>query len=290
MEFTDVTMDCYGVTPTPDTEEYRIEATVDAAGELPTTAIFVFAIGDKTDVASDTFARVAYPQDLNNLYASRDTAIAADVTEYLASYASFQYTDLDIAVGAKAMLKTRINDLVKRWETYDSDFTDGSGESQPYPSSDPAVEEELQAAYVTARDDTVSAEKQVTSAETALQDARDDVDTANKFVETYQSAVDFLTTYNATLYDYMDNLTVEGSTAAGIRNTSLTPVLSAYTSDNTGKLQYWLNSVATAEQEVSTAKQDKIEAEQELAAAQAAEDKALADMLACCPNFDPATV
>ncbi len=289
MEYTDVTFDCYGTTVSPDTEEFRVEATVTAEGELPTTAIFVFLIGDADDAATDTFARVANPQDLINLQINRDATITAEGTEYLASYASFQYPNLTVGVNAKALLKTRINELISQWITYHDVFIADSGESQPYPSTDPAVEDTLKSDYTTAVSAREDAEAAVVVADTALTAAQNDADTAQSFIEAWQKGYDFTQTFSEKFYQYVAALLTEGSEAAGIRSTSLTPSLTSYGAECASQLQFWINQKAVYETEIATTTQTKIEAEQTLASAQAAEDEALAAVLAVCPDFDPAT-
>lgn len=290
MEYTDVTLTCSAVTTGPDTEEFRIEAVVDDAGELPTTAIFVFTIGAEDDATTDTFARIANPQDLQNLLINRDDTIDADGTEYLASSAEFLYEELNVAVDAKAMLKTRINELVKLWLTYENSFITESGESRPYPSSDPEVEETLKADYTTAKDARIAAGEDVTTADTALTTAEGEVDTALSFISTYESCYDFTAEFSEKFYEYVNALTTEGAAAAGIRTTSLSPLLSNRGAECNSQLQYWKNQKTAKEEEVATATQDKIEAEQAYAAAQQAEDAALAAVLAVCPDFDPSSV
>lgn len=290
MEYTDVTLNCSAITTGPDTEEFRIEAVVDDAGELPTTAIFVFTIGAEDDVTTDSFARIANPQDLQNLLINRDDTIAIDGTEYLASSAEFLYEELNVAVDAKAMLKTRINELVKLWLTYENSFITESGESRPYPSSDPEVEETLKADYAAAKEARIAAGEDVTAADTALTTAETEVENALILINTYQSCYDFIVDFSEKFYDYVSAITTEGAAAAGIRTTSLSPLLSTRGAECSSQLQYWKNLKTAREDDVASATQDKIEAEQTYAAAQKAEDAALAAVLAVCPDFDPASV
>jgi len=287
---TEMTLDCYATTPTSDTEDFRIEATVNEAGELPITAVFVYTIGDADDSATDTFARIANPQDLQNLSVSRAAAVADSLTEYLASYAAFQYEDLEVAVSAKALLKGRVNDLVKRWITYNQQFLLDSGESQSYPSSDPSVQDALEDDYKTAKEERATAETTVTDTDTALTTAKDDVDIIQELIDRAQSCATFIQTFGESFYPYVAELSSEGSTSTGIRTSTLYPMLTARGAECNADLQTQLNNKSAAEAAVATATQDKIVAEQELTAAQAAEDAALAAVLAVCPDFDSSSV
>ncbi len=290
---TDMTLDCYATTPTPDTEDFRVEATVTAEGELPTTAIFVYSIGDTEDSSTDSFARIANPQDLQNLSVSRALAVTNSVDEYLASYAAFQYQNLDVAVGAKAMLKGRVNDLVKRWIVYSSVFLQDSGLSQSYPSSDPSVQEALESDYADAKEARVAAEVAVTDADTALTSAKDDVDVVQELINRAESCTGFMQVFSEKFYDYVDAVHSggsEGASAAAIRTASLYPMLTSRGAECNSELQTQINNKNTADTAVATATADKIEAETELTAAQAAEDAALAAVLNVCPDFDPASV
>lgn len=290
---TDMTLDCYGTTPTPDSEDFRIEATVTSAGELPTTAVFVYSIGDANDTATDSFARIANPQDLQNLSSSRAASVSASAEEYLASYAAFQYENLEVAVSAKAMLKGRINDLVKRWITYHDSFLFETGESKSYPSSDPSVQEALESDYKSAKEEREAAEIVVTDTDTALTTAKDDVDNIQELIDRADSCVSFMQTFSEKFYEYVAAVQSggsEGAAAAGIRTTSLYPMLSTRGAECGSDLQSQINNKSAAEAVIATATQDKIEAEQALAAAQAAEDAALAAVLAVCPDFDPSSV
>ncbi len=289
MEYTDVTLDCYGVTTAPDTEEFKIEATVDDAGELPTVGIFVYAIGDSTDASTDTFARIANAQDLQNLLLNRADTVTAGDAEYLSSFASFQYTDLDVAISAKAMLKTRINELVKKWLLYQETFLLNTGVSQAYPSSDPEVEDALIDAYTDARDARIVATEALEDATTALESAIEDVDASQGYIDVYQACREFVVEFNEKFYEYTDAVVTEGPTATPLRLTLESLLVTRGAACSAG-LQTWQNTKTANESAVTTATQDKIEAEQTLTAAQAAEDAALVAVLAVCPDFDTSSV
>ena len=289
MEFTNVTLDCYGVTPTPDTEAFRIEATVTAAGELPTTALFVYSMGDPERIDADSFSRIANPQDLQNLSRDRDAAVLAGTDEYLASFASFQYGDLDVAVTAKEQVKGRINELVNRWIAYQTQFLVDTGVSQSFPSTDSTQEEALIATYTEAKEERIAAEEAVTSASLEVTSIDTALEQTKTYIPTSQQAVSDISQINNEFNAYVSDIVTEGTTAATLRTTLLATLSSSSAYFNSSLLT--LTNTKTAQEEsLATAKTEKIEASQLLAAAQAAEDAALAAILAVNPDFDPATV
>lgn len=289
MEFTNMTLDCYGTTPTPTTEAFRIEATVTAAGELPTTALFVFSMDDADRPDADNFARIANPQDLQNLSIDRAAAVLAGTDEYLASYASFQYPDLDQAVNAKETLKGRVNELVNLWITYQTTFVFDTGTSTAFPSSDPTVETALVTTYTDARDERVAAASVFSDASITVTMATTELDQSKAFLPSLQRASAAFASANNELYSFRAEILNEGSVAIplgdGLRTTITTE--SAYFNST---LQTQINTIAAQETALTTAKSEKTEAATALAAAQVAEDAALAAVLAVVPDFDPATV
>lgn len=289
-DFTNMTLECYGTTPSPGVQDFRVEATVTVGGELPTTAVFVYTVGDEDDSATDSFARIANPQDLQNVKATRAAAVSASESEYLASYAAFQYADIDVAIGAKAMLKGRVNSLVKDWIKYNETFLLDTGVSKSYPSSDPSVQDDLEATYADAKAARVDAEVVVVDTDAALTASRATVDSTQALITSAKTCTDFISTFSTHLYAYTDNVISENSDATSIRLNYLYPLLTSRGAVCSGELQTQINNKAAAEAAVATATMDKIEAEQELAAAQAAEDAALAAVLAVCPEFDPSSV
>lgn len=289
MEFTNMTLVCYGTTPTPTTTSYRIEATVTDAGELPTTAIFVYAIGDPEREDADSFARIANPQDLQNLSRDRDAAIASDLEEYLSSYASFQYSDLDQAVEAKATVRSRVNELVNSWITYQTTFIFDSGTSTAFPTSDPTEEEALISAYTTARDERIVAESEYTAADLDVTIAESELSQSREFLPQLQRALTAMNDINQYAYDYRSTLLNEGSISTSKWDT-LAGVIATEASYFSSATQEQKNTITAQESALTDAKTVKTEAAATLAAAQEAEDAALAAVLAVTPDFDPATV
>lgn len=297
MAKTIVVFDSYGVTVDPSTQEYRLAATVTDGGELPTSSVFVYGIGDIASPDTDSFSRVGNPQDIQNLKLDRDLANAAGDTEYLSIHAYFQYADLDTAVQAKALLSTRINELVNAWITYENDFY-VENTAQSYPVGEPGVEEKLVENYVEARDARIVAEDALSDAQDAVDAAAAEVATAQLLVEAYRECVEFLKRESSAgndigfiqlLNTYHGKVINEGTDAAAVWTTINTDINARLTACQTS-LQQWLNVESARQQEYEESLAARAEAEQNLKAAEAAEDEALAAVLAACPDFDPASV
>lgn len=289
VEYMNITQSCYSVTVDPETQEHRIETTVNTQGELPGTSIFVFTIGDPELTSTDVFSRVGNPQDIQNLNNNREAAIAAGDTEFLINYLSLQYPDLDVAVQAKAMLRTRINELSRSWLTYRDSFTVDSDVALMFPTSDPDVEEELVASYVTARDARIVAEANVTTKEDELEASRDAVTNAQEIHTIYQESLDYDTVLNQQLATYNGLILTPGTEATTYWTTVAGTLTPRTTEIRTLELS-WRNTVAARQTEMETAVQDKTQADQELLAAQEVENSALAAVLEINPDFDPASI
>ena len=284
-----MTLNCYGTTPTPDTEAFRIEATVTDAGELPTSAIFVFSMTKPEIEDADTFARIANPQDLQNLSRDRDAAVASDLSEYLASYASFQYANLDQAVEAKATLRSRVNELVNSWITYQTTFLFDSGTSTSFPTSDPTVEDSLITAYKNARTARIEAEAAFTAADMSVTMLDAELEQSRTYLPQLEQASEAMSAINQKLYSYWDDVVSEGADAIGKR-TALVSYISEEGAYFSSALQTQRNLIVGQESALTGAKTEKTEAAATLSAAQEAEDAALAAVLAVTPDFDPASV
>jgi hypothetical protein len=290
MEYTEIVQDCYSVTVDSRTQEHKIETSVNTAGELPHTAIFVFSIGDPARTSSDAYSRVANPQDLKNLTMNREDAIVAGRTEYLASYVELKYADLDVAVQAKAMLRTRINDLIKSWLTYRDSFTLDTGQNILFPSSDPEVEAALVAVYKEAKQDRIEAEDNVTTAEAAVDLSRSEVTAAQDTHTIYKTFLDYHIRMQSEVDAYKGLLTVEGTPAANYWGTTLGPTLTNERNTLVGQELSSRQLITSKQRAMDSAVQDKAQADQELIAAQAAENAALAAVLAVLPTFDSTSV
>lgn len=290
MQYTGIAQKCYSVTLDPSTSEHRIETTVNTPGELPLTAIFVFTIGASNLPSTDSFSRVAQPQDLQNLKNNRENAIAAGDTEYLSSYAELKYTDMNVAVQAKAMMRTRINELINGWLTYRDQFTVDSNTDILFPSVDPAVEEALIQAYTDAKSARVAAEANVATKTAAVTTAQNAVTSAQETHAIYLAFLEYHTLLQSQINHYNGEISVPGASAIAYWNDPLNPAITAEQTLLKSQELYAKRAITAAQSNANTAVQDKAQADQELIAAQAAENAALAAVLAVLPTFDPATV
>ncbi len=290
MEYTHIEQECYGVTLSSGADEYRMETSVTAEGELPHTHVFVYRISNTEDPATDIFTRVASPQELQDVNISRDDAIDANEGSFLASSASLQYSALTVAVQAKAALRTRINQLIRNWIMYRDDFEYQSGATLIYPTVDPDLEATLRENYVEAKAATTAAEADVVVAEGALDDANITLDCSLNALAIYDAEVLFGSEFDAVLANYVSQVTDEGALATAYRSGTLQPALTAYNATAQASQTSMSNTVAAERKAVEDATTAKAEAESALAAAQTAEDAALAALREVCPTFDPASV
>ena len=189
MLFTHVQQDCTSVPQSDGSTVYDITSAVIDAGELPHSNIFVFTISDVIDISRDAFTRVANPYDIEHVAQARDTAVANSETLYLTSIMYRRYTDLQIAVEAKAAIKSRIDNCVNSWVTYKNAFR-GSLEIL-HPTAEPTYEQQLQDAYVAARTARVAAEAAITAASAAVDVARTAATDAAEISDLYKAEVQY---------------------------------------------------------------------------------------------------
>jgi hypothetical protein len=173
------------------TFQYSIRATVTDKGELPYSAIFVYQLSDIADPTQDVFVRVATPYDLENIYIGRQSALDAGTTYYLLSELVRKYNDLNTAVQAKEAVKSRINDGVRAWYDFDSDFSGTL--DQAHPTSDATYEVQLQDAYYAARTARVATEAALVTADTALSTARALAAAQAAVTAAYKKQLDYIT-------------------------------------------------------------------------------------------------
>src|SRR5512136_925282 len=102
--------------------KFKITVTVTDKGPLPSASLLVIQINDPDDAKSDTFGRVAEILDFSTYAEDRVVAVANKQELYRLSSFVFYYDDLETAVNAQDVLKTRIDELVTNWETYDTQF------------------------------------------------------------------------------------------------------------------------------------------------------------------------
>lgn len=197
--------DCYEYRVDAVTTEFRMEFSVVEKGELPHTQIFVYTVVVETDPASDVFARVASVSDLKSYEnQTRDQVITARGTEYLSSSMSITYPLLNVAVQAKSVLQTRINECINGWVSYRDSFLDDGSVPVTFPTTDPVYEQALKDAYVKARDARIAADAAVVTAEAALTIAENDADNAAQILVIYQGESAFCAAAKVTDWDNLN--------------------------------------------------------------------------------------
>lgn len=168
---------------------YQITVSVTDKGELPHSNIFVYQIYDTLDTTRDTFQRVATPYDIENIPTTRNEAITAGVSFFLASVLYRKYSNLSQAVQAKDAIRSRVDNCINAWHTYKVSF-EGT-ELINHPTAEASYEQQLADAYVDARDERVEAEEALVDAEQTLEDARNAVDRAVALSDVYRTWIDF---------------------------------------------------------------------------------------------------
>jgi len=291
MEFTNITQQGYALNIGGGVVKYRLETSVDTAGELPTTHIFVYNYTVEDTPASDTFERVASVADLTDLKTDRDTAIANGQTEYLSNYVEVQYDSLDVARQAKTMIASRINELIRTWITFRDEFEIDTDEIQFFPTSTTTEEEALKEAYKEAKDARIAKEAEVTAKEAEIVTAESEAEAATSIIQIYEDEKDFCEDIlNGQFNEYVSKISVEGTTAGSYRTGTLVPSFNSFCAVASANYTTWINTKQARDQNVATLTTEKIALSAELVAAQEAEDAALAAVLAVCPDFDPASV
>ena len=189
IEKTKVTQESKQLPLEDGTFKYTIRTTVIEKGELPHSNLFVFKIADPNDPKDDIFERVGNPFDLEKGILSRDAALLANAENYLDGTLLKEYTELEIAVQAKAAIVSRVEESVNAWITYMSDF---AGISDVYhPTGDPGLEESLVIVYTDAKAARVAAEESVVDAEADVVLATAVAALAAEKVAIYQKQVEF---------------------------------------------------------------------------------------------------
>jgi len=132
-------------------EKFKVEITVLDKGDLPDIYLFVVEIIDETDPKEDSFARVTNIADFDELEIDRPTAVTTNATYYRVGTYVFYYDDLETAVNAQDVLKSRIDELVEDWQTYQGQFVTVA-EVTDHPRLDASTYEAAVEAYTDARD------------------------------------------------------------------------------------------------------------------------------------------
>lgn len=176
--------------------QYKITIWTTEQGPLPTKAIFCIQINDPTDPKADTFGRVVTITDFSTYGEDRAQAVLDQEEFYRLDNWVFYYDDLTTAVNATDVLKTRIDEMVTEWETYDTQF-EATTETTEHPQTGLDTFNTLVATY----DAAAAAEA---TALTARDTAKDTYDTA------VTDAADAATAVTAAETNYNDCVTAKG--------------------------------------------------------------------------------
>ncbi len=230
MEKTRIEQDSVEVTLADGSTTYQITSTVTNPGILPNTGIFVFKIVDPAEPKDDVFERVGQPKDINFMLRDRDEAIAASDEEYLYFRLVKQYPDLEIAIQAKAAIKSRIDASIKQWYLYQTEFV-GIVDSL-HPGTDPEYEQALENTYLAAKAARVAAEDEVANAEVVLDATEVLLAHAEEIAGIRKDEADFCAEVNGVLWPDLLSQTSAFTSAAG---TLFTDSKSFWLSSNTFK-------------------------------------------------------
>jgi hypothetical protein len=213
MDKTRIEQDSVEVTLADSSVVFQVTTTIIEPGILPDTGLFVFSIIDPAEPKSDEFVRVAQPHDINFMLRDRDNAIAAGNEEYLYVKVVLQYPSLEVAIQAKAAIKSRIDSAISRWYQYQTEFV-GVVETL-HPGVDPEYEQALRDTYVAARDARVLAETAVEDADDAVIAAQVLLDHAQEISDIRKDETGFCTVANGTLWPQLQTGLGTFNTGAG---------------------------------------------------------------------------
>lgn len=240
-------------------------------GDLPYTTIFVYTITAPTDPKSDVFSRIGNISDLTTLPLTRESAVAQNKTSYLASNFSVTYDDVQTATSAKALIQSRIDQLITDWLTYQNKFVNPRETELPATSS--TIIQAAENSYYVAAADQAKKDAALSVTSAAYQQAN----AALAAALTAQSlAQQSLSVWNALLkalntHDYASAIDIAN---AQLDNSQL--VLETTTAN-----------LATATAAANTANLAWKTAESDAAAAKVKTEAALAYALSVCPTFVP---
>lgn len=306
------------------TESFTIESLISVASPLPTGAIFVYKVFDRTDPKEDVFQRVSRISDLTVLPVGRDAGLAASTGtgfEYLNYSSLLSYPDLATAVAAETELEARVNKLVEDWNTYNSEFV-ATSVVITFPNATPETKQALIDAYTTAKQDRVNKQKLLDEANDTLTDAQDaltDITAQVTQLTTFSSGATDRTSEMSSTRSALQTLKTAGDTYEAV--TSVSSCAGSFTSDTTTFLAAlaaaaaaitqastyvtnhttFANSISTylstlntaktaAQTTVTTAAINQTTAQQNLTNAQTTENAAAVALLAVCPSFDLSSV
>jgi hypothetical protein len=294
MNFTDILQKCYSTTDASGVVTYRVENTIQTAGELPRSDIFIYEIKDAEDSSIDSFLRLASLADLQTALPDRDQAILAGVSTYADLYAAFSYTDLETAVAAKPTITARINDLINLWVQYRDSFYNAGTDTIALPTS---TKSELDALIAVYRDAVIATDKaRVLSdeADVTYNAALTTLSADEATLAIYNTQKDFcLVTIQGQYPAYVSFVTDglgESTSATAYRTNVLTPAMNSFYASTLSSINTWTQTINNGRKTVSDTLTAKIKADTVLASAQTEQYAALAAILSVYPSFDLTTL
>lgn len=173
--------------------KFKVVAEVIDAGDLPTKALFVIKVLDDDAPNSDEFARVARIADFDTYGTDRPEAIAAaeddDDPIFRSPVFTFYYDNLQTANNAQEVLKSRLDELVDDWRTYDEKFV-ATSEVTDHPRATTDAFNALVDSYSSAVTAEETAKDTMDSAKDDYDDAVSDAEDAGTAVTTAKTAYD----------------------------------------------------------------------------------------------------
>ena len=293
----------------------RIATPSDIRRADPSSPIYVKVVSSSLIyIGPDPFARIANINDISKLPRDRVEAQRQGFTEYLTTAVSIIYDNVTTADAAAKQIIARLSTLTTDWRSFNTEFSTNPYQDYTLPQVGISVESERTAVYITKRNVRIEAEAtrdaiqvQKTACErdctadqkiydflvvdvAQLQQARSIVlgqanGTYNSFTiapAILTPAGPFVVTLATT--DSRDFALQQGIFSAN--NASYQAMLTRKTSE----LSVYAEKVRACEATCAALGAQLLEAQQVVDAATAAERAALADVIAVCPTFDPASV
>lgn len=297
----------------------RIATPVDVRQADSSSPIYVkVSSSDLIEIGVDTFARIANINDVTKLPRDRVAAQLMGRSEYLTTSFLMLYDNVTTAQAAAQAVIARLSTLVTEWRAYNTQFATNPYADFPLPQVDASVEAQRTAVYVEKRAARVSADDAVTAAQ-AAKDACEKGCIADKTIYDFLSYdVAVMEAARATVNGLTEvfgsgpTLNLTGGTtltSPGTYTITATPstrakdfVLGAnsYSGNSTtyeallikkrADLATYAAKVRACDVRCAALGAALLTAQQAADAALAAEQAALANVVAVCPTFSPSTV
>jgi hypothetical protein len=294
MNLTVVRQDCTALTDDSGKATYTIALSVEESGRLPHKNIFVYRVTRHEEPGDDEFVRIAEVSDMNTQAMNRNAAINSGRDMYLSIYHERHFSQIEEAIETKNNMRLEINRLVNMWESYDLNFKSNEGDKLYFPTMETQEEALLIEEYKEARNVRIAAEQEVAEAELEVHKTQATRDVRKEQRDAYSDAY---TSYSA-LYNgsggSIINYHIAVVSPSGYSNPNADLIWTTVENqlNSTHNLLQPLvlqSAVAYTDAEVMLEESVKAkkEANAELTAAQTAEDKALAAVLAVNPDYVP---